>query len=127
MSKETPIEKRRKIIDSLDGKILSLLNERSSVAIEIGRIKEKNGEDVFSSSREREILTRILDKNKGPLPGDAVEEILMMTPDLCSLIIGRTCLQVKNTLFRLTSINRNQFFSLKSMIPASPSEIPTLL
>jgi len=49
------LEKIRKQIDGIDDKILSLLIQRANLAKKIGQVKSKLGEDVYSSSREREI------------------------------------------------------------------------
>jgi len=42
----------RSQIDRLDLQILKLVNERASVAAEIGRIKNDHGAEVFSTARE---------------------------------------------------------------------------
>ena len=54
-------------IDKFDVQILDLLNKRASVASQIGKVKSEQGGDVFSASREEEVLSNILDANKGPL------------------------------------------------------------
>lgn len=69
------LEKHRKIIDSIDGDILSLLNKRARVAKDIGRLKAENGETVYASGREQEILSRLMNRNKGPLSHEALEDI----------------------------------------------------
>ena len=51
----------------------------------------------------------------------------MITPLSCSRITGSTCFDVRNTLFRFTSMIRCQFSSLRCVGPASPMPIPTLL
>src|SRR5256885_1478139 len=75
MPKSNPLEKHRRQIDLIDTKLVALLNERARMAKEIGRIKTKNGENVFDSARESDILTRLVEKNKGPLPHDSIEDI----------------------------------------------------
>jgi chorismate mutase/prephenate dehydratase len=45
------------------------------MAKEIGRIKAKNGETIFSSDRENEILNRLTEKNAGPLSPEAIGDI----------------------------------------------------
>src|SRR3954447_20329848 len=54
-------------IDKLDLQILKLVNERASLASDIGKIKNDHGSEVFSPSREEEVLKNVLDANKGPL------------------------------------------------------------
>ena len=57
-------------IDKLDHQILKLVNERASLAGEIGRVKTDQGEEVFSPAREEEVLQNVLEmheKGRGPL------------------------------------------------------------
>jgi chorismate mutase / prephenate dehydratase len=55
-------------IDKFDLQILDLLNKRAAVAGQIGKVKADQGGEVFSASREEEVLANILAANKGPLP-----------------------------------------------------------
>ncbi len=74
MSKN-PLQKHREAVDAIDNELLALLNKRAQVVQGIGRIKAENGEQVFSSERERAILDRMSELNKGPLPEEAVNDI----------------------------------------------------
>jgi chorismate mutase/prephenate dehydratase len=74
MSKN-PLQKHRASIDAIDNELLALLNKRAQVVKNIGRIKAENGEQVFSSARERSILDRLEELNKGPLPQESVNDI----------------------------------------------------
>lgn len=65
----------RKKIDELDAKLVELLNERSCCAAEIGKLKRKDGEPIFSPRREREILERVQKLNRGPLGNEAVRRL----------------------------------------------------
>ncbi len=58
----------RSEIDRIDKQLVELLNQRSSVAIQIGQIKQDQGLDIWSSSREDEVLARVLEASRGPLP-----------------------------------------------------------
>jgi chorismate mutase/prephenate dehydratase len=65
-------------IDKLDLQILKLVNERASVAGEIGKLKNDHGDEVFSPAREEEVLQNVLAQNekiKGPLDGNTVRAI----------------------------------------------------
>ncbi len=62
-------------IDKLDSEILSLLNKRAVVAGQIGKVKSETGGEVFSASREEEVLHNILSSNKGPLEPVTVRAI----------------------------------------------------
>jgi chorismate mutase/prephenate dehydratase len=69
------VRQLRNQIDKLDLQILKLLNERASVAAEIGRIKTDQGAEVFSPAREEEVLQRVIQANKGPLDKETVRAI----------------------------------------------------
>src|SRR5437870_3475040 len=62
-------------IDKLDGQILKLVNERASVAAEIGKVKNDHGSEVFSPAREEEVLQHVLEANKGPLDETTVRAV----------------------------------------------------
>src|SRR5229473_3632540 len=65
----------RSHIDKLDLQILKLVNERASLAAEIGRVKNDHGNEVFSPAREEEVLKNVLDSSKGPLDQSTVRAI----------------------------------------------------
>lgn len=62
-------------IDKLDLQILKLVNERASVASEIGKVKNDNGSEVFSPGREEEVLQNVCQANKGPLDEHTIRAI----------------------------------------------------
>src|SRR5579871_4906688 len=65
-------------IDKLDLQIIKLINERASVAAEIGKLKNDQGEEIFSPAREEEVLHTVLqlhDKHKGVLDGTTIRAI----------------------------------------------------
>jgi chorismate mutase/prephenate dehydratase len=62
-------------IDKLDLQILKLVNERASVAAEIGKLKNDQASEVFSPAREEEVLHNVLEANKGPLDAQTVRAI----------------------------------------------------
>lgn len=56
-------------IDELDQRIVALLNERATVALEVGRAKAALGRRAIRDlEREREVLIRIAMSNEGPMP-----------------------------------------------------------
>ncbi len=69
------LESIRKKIDALDQQIMDLLNERTELAVDIGRLKQEKGEEVYSPSRESEIYRKIDTMSKGPMPKDAIKAI----------------------------------------------------
>ncbi len=76
MQKSTlSIQDLRSRIDSIDDGILDMLNERSQVVLEVGRLKSGNNLDFHVPGRERQIYERLLNKNQGPFPNDALKSI----------------------------------------------------
>ena len=69
------IERWRKEIDSIDEKLVRLLNERSKCAIELGRIKRELGLPVYSPARESDVIAHVRSINPGPLDSDAIRRL----------------------------------------------------
>ena len=65
----------RKRIDGLDAQLVELLNERSSCAAEVGRLKHAAAVPLYQPEREREIVERVQRLNKGPLRNDALKRL----------------------------------------------------
>jgi len=65
----------RQAIDEIDEKILDLINQRLSLAKQIGDFKKQGGIQITDSGREKEILNRLLEKNNGPLGADGLRNI----------------------------------------------------
>ena len=75
MSRNESVDVLRKKIDQIDEKIVNLLNARGSLAQRIGHSKSLNSREVYVPNREKEILQRISELNRGPLPADAVRSV----------------------------------------------------
>ncbi|MDD3375642.1 MAG: prephenate dehydratase [Candidatus Omnitrophica bacterium] len=69
------ILKLRKKIDSIDAKIVSLLDNRSKISFLIGKEKSKTKKSVYASDREKKVLDRIKKLSKGPITGAALDAI----------------------------------------------------
>jgi chorismate mutase len=65
----------RKRIDELDVKILTLLNERTKIVEDIGRIKQALGMPIYEPKREDDVFANVTAHNQGPLPSDAVKRL----------------------------------------------------
>lgn len=68
----------REEIDTLDRKIVSLLNERARVAMTVGKVKRAKPDGarkIYASDREALLLDKLLGLNAGPLPDRTVEAI----------------------------------------------------
>jgi chorismate mutase/prephenate dehydratase len=57
----------RSQIDKLDLHIVKMVNQRASLAAQIGKIKTDHGAEVFNPAREEEVFQNVIGANKGPL------------------------------------------------------------
>ena len=65
----------RKQIDALDVKIVDLLNQRTTIVHEIGRIKREYSLPVYEPRREDQVFENVTSHNPGPLTADALKRI----------------------------------------------------
>ena len=65
----------REIIDQLDCRLVDILNERTAVVEEIGRIKEALALAVYEPKREDQVFSNIISHNRGPLSPEAIKRI----------------------------------------------------
>ena len=77
------LKKKRKEINLLDLKLLTLLNQRLRMALEIGKIKKEMGKKIDDPRREKEVLERLKLKNKGPLKEEDLKKIFTTIMKVC--------------------------------------------
>jgi chorismate mutase/prephenate dehydratase len=65
----------RKQIDTIDDKLLELLNQRIKIAIDVNKEKKKTAASVYYPSREAAIVNRLMRLNKGPLKNEFIKYI----------------------------------------------------
>ena len=65
----------RNAIDQIDEKLLTLINHRLELALEVGRAKAEKGIEVLDNSREVMVLQRLTEINRGPVSKNAVKQI----------------------------------------------------
>ena len=75
--------KRRKALDLINQELLTLLNRRLRLTLEIGKIKREMGKKIHDTEREREILDRLKRKNRGPLKEEDLRKIFTMIMKVC--------------------------------------------
>jgi chorismate mutase-like protein len=89
MKKETQsdfsqkLKTKRKVLDLIDQKLLTLLNQRLRIALEIGKIKKGIGKKIYDPKREKEVLERLKRKNKGPLKEEDLKKIFTTIMKVC--------------------------------------------
>ena len=69
------LEEYRVSIDALDLRLLELLNERTRVVEDIGRVKRAAKLPIYEPRREEQVFENITIHNGGPLTPDAVKRI----------------------------------------------------
>ncbi|HWE49288.1 MAG TPA: chorismate mutase [Bryobacteraceae bacterium] len=62
-------------IDDLDRRLVALLNERTSIVEEIGRVKREAELAIYEPSRETQVFENIVAHNHGPLSADGLKRI----------------------------------------------------
>jgi chorismate mutase-like protein len=74
MSKEKLADCRRRI-DAVDVRLLALLNERTRIVEEIGRIKHEMALPIYEPKREDQVFHNVITHNQGPLSTEAVKRV----------------------------------------------------
>ena len=72
---QTQLEEYRVLIDEGDRRIVALLNERTLVVEDIGRVKREVHLPVYEPKREDQVFDNITSANHGPLTAQAVRGI----------------------------------------------------
>ena len=69
------LDEFRVSIDEIDRRIVALINERTRVVEEIGRVKRAAQLPVYEPKREEQVFANILTANSGPITPEAVRRI----------------------------------------------------
>ena len=72
------IDELRRRIDQLDERLVELLSERAHCALEIGKIKQTLGLEVYQPDREAQVLHHVRTHGQhtgSPLEGDAIARV----------------------------------------------------
>ncbi len=69
------LDEYRKRIDDVDLRILALLNERTMIVEQIGRVKQDLDLPIYEPRREDQVYRNVLSQNHGPLPPEAVQRV----------------------------------------------------
>ena len=65
----------RERIDAIDRRLVELLNERTSIVEEIGRVKQEANLAIYEPKRESDVFDNITAHNRGPLSGEGLKRI----------------------------------------------------
>jgi len=69
------IDDIRKRIDAIDKKIVELMNNRTSLALQIGKIKKKTQKEIYVPEREEAVYRKLTELSKGPLSIESLRAI----------------------------------------------------
>ena len=79
MSQASPpaatLQSLRERIDAADAELLTLLNRRAQLALEVGELKKREGSVVFRPEREAQVIDGLKARNPGPLKTDSIAPI----------------------------------------------------
>ncbi len=75
MSEEKTIDHWRIQIDEIDLELVRLFNERTNCAIEIGHIKKRLGLEIYSPTREAQVIANVTNANHGPMDHEAIKRL----------------------------------------------------
>ncbi len=73
--KRISLDGLRESIDSIDNRILDLLNERARLVMDVGRLKQSQSSEFYVPNREREIYARLTAANRGPFPSESIRSV----------------------------------------------------
>jgi chorismate mutase/prephenate dehydratase len=62
-------------IDRVDKELVTLLNRRAEIALQIGQVKQTQGLEIWSPAREDEVIARALAASRGPMPAETLRLI----------------------------------------------------
>ena len=69
------LERFRVQIDDVDRRIVELLNERTRVVEEIGRVKREARLPIYEPKREDQVFRNVTESNNGPLTPEALKRV----------------------------------------------------
>ena len=69
------LEEYRVLIDAVDLRLLDLLNERTRIVEDIGRVKRTAKLPIYEPKREDQVFENVMSHNGGPLTPEAVKRI----------------------------------------------------
>jgi chorismate mutase len=72
---EGAMKRLRENIDQVDSVLVKLLNQRAQWALEIGEVKKEADIPVYQPDREKQVLSRVQEQNRGPLGQAAMQRL----------------------------------------------------
>lgn len=121
MTNGNRLEELRDSIDAIDDKLLELLNSRAELAVQVGKYKSGNPSEFYVPSREKQIYTRLLRENPGPIPDEAVRAIFREIISACLNLEQPLTIAFLGPEATFTHIASMEHFGQSARYLASPS------
>jgi len=125
MPKEQSLDQLRAKIDHIDAQMVELLNQRATVASDVGRLKAGQDRDFHAPNREREVHERVACMNKGPLPAEALRGIYREIMSACLSLESPVKVAFLGPQATFTHMAAQQQFGLSAQLVPQKS-IPTV-
>jgi len=110
------LKQSRERIDALDLEILKLVNERASTAHAIGKLKGDG--TVYRPEREAQVLRRLAEANRGPLPAQVITHLFTEIISACRAL---------EDAFSVASLGPKGTFSEEAVVKHFGSQSPIVL
>jgi len=65
----------RQEIDSIDARIVGLLNKRAKIILDVGKVKRRSNKPVYVPEREKAVYDKLVAANKGPMPNESLKAV----------------------------------------------------
>ena len=75
LEKDQRIRNLRSTIDTVDRRIIELLQERATLAQEIGKVKKELGMPILDPARENRIRRKLAEAAQGPMDAESLVRI----------------------------------------------------
>ena len=69
------LDECRVLIDEIDRRIVAILNQRTQVVEEIGRVKRASALPIYEPKREEQVFANVTGANQGPMSAGALRRI----------------------------------------------------
>lgn len=77
------LDELRQKIDEINKLIVTNLDERARLAVEIGKMKAKDNQAIFDPSRQKNILKQVASLGDGSFPTDALQKVFLEIMSAC--------------------------------------------
>ena len=117
MSPQSRLEELRGQIDEINMQILDMLNQRATIASEIGQVQSELGSRFYDPQREAQMLQTLEQANQGPFSNETIKALFKE--------IFRATLAMEETEARAKMMVQRQFKQDRTVITLPSRDCPT--